>query len=175
MTPSTELMLSPAPRQSHGVVIAGISFLLGVLCASAWFVETDLRAAQNTVNATPNTSSTTNSGFEEHVSSGLLTVHDQDAGNAAVVDTVSVPAPGVWVAIVELHGNDLGNILGVAGTAGSESNVAVHLLRNTLPGQTYAVVLYRDDGDGVFDLHADSVYVDYDSGQRVIALFHTNP
>jgi hypothetical protein len=52
-------------------------------------------------------------------------------------------------------------------------NLEINLLRETLPGHPYAVVLYRDDGDDLFDHEADSVYVDFDTGEPVVSPFNT--
>lgn len=108
------------------------------------------------------------------VSSGTVSVNNQPAGNSVIVESVTVPPPGVWVAVQETRGNKLGNVLGATRVHGPLSNIVVSLLRNTEPNREYAVVLYRDGGDGgVFDLKVDSVYVDFDSGERVSVPFRT--
>jgi len=108
------------------------------------------------------------------VSSGTVSVNNQSAGNSVIVESVTVPPPGVWVAVQETHGNQLGNVLGATRVHGPLSNVVVNLLRNTQPNRNYAIVLYRDGGDGgIFDLKVDSVYVDFDSGERVVVPFRT--
>ena len=89
------------------------------------------------------------------------------------VESVTVPPPGVWVAVREMNGNELGNVLGAAWVNGPKSEVSVSLLRATKPGSSYAVQLYRDDGTGVFDSSINSVYVDFDTGTRVVAYFTT--
>jgi len=57
-----------------------------------------------------------------------------------------------WIAVRDSNGRTLG-----AGRfeAGTHSNVEVPLLRTTLTGQSYQVLIYVDDGDRVFDLHSD--------------------
>lgn len=106
--------------------------------------------------------------------SGAVSVEAQPAGDSVIVESVTVPPPGVWVAVQETQGDKLGNVLGATRVHGPLSNVVVSLLRNTKPNRTYAVVLYRDGGDGgVFDLSTDSVYVDFDSGKRVVVPFRT--
>ena len=118
------------------------------------------------------TSSTTNSHFPS--TNGALAVSNQAAGDTVTVDSVTVPPPGVWVAVVEvMPDGSLGNVLGAALARGPRSNVSVQLLRATLPGHNYAVELYRDDGNGTFVLGQDSVYIDFDTGQRVVAPFST--
>ncbi len=85
----------------------------------------------------------------------------------------NVPPPGVWVAVRETSGRDLGNVLGATRVVGPHSNIEVSLLRPTEPNRTYAVELYRDDNNGAFDPAVNSVYVDFDTGARVVAYFTT--
>ena len=106
--------------------------------------------------------------------SGTVSVVDQLAGDSVIVESVTVPPPGVWVAVREIIGDDLGNVLGAARVSAPGTNVSISLLRVTEPGQRYAIQLYRDNGDNSFDLSADSVYVDVDTGERVVAFFTTN-
>jgi hypothetical protein len=79
----------------------------------------------------------------------------------------------VWVAVREVVGDELGNVLGAVRVSGPKSGVSVPLLRATEPGRSYAVQLYRDDGNGAFDVVVNSVYVDFDTGARVVAYFTT--
>ncbi len=104
--------------------------------------------------------------------SGAVAVSDQRAGDSVVVDSVTVEPPGVWVAVAELEADgSLGNVLGAELARGPRSNLTVSLLRSTLPTHRYAVVLYRDNGNGTFTLGEDSVYIDFNTGGRVIAPF----
>lgn len=112
--------------------------------------------------------------------SGAVSVADQSAGTAVAVDSVTVPPPGVWVAVREVIGSAesqdaLGNVLGALRVGGPRTGISVPLLRATTPGALYAVELYRDDAAGAFDPAVDSVYVDFDTGMPVIAYFSTVP
>ncbi len=107
--------------------------------------------------------------------SGAVSVADQAAGDSVLIESVTVPPPGVWAVVHEYDGAERGNALGAERVHGPVSHVVVPLLRSTVPGMTYAVVLYRDNGDGVFNLADDSVYVDFDTGQPVVAPFKTLP
>lgn len=113
----------------------------------------------------------TTSPFEVNSGRGTVSVADQPAGNSAIVESVTVPPPGVWVAVRDMTGNMVGNILGAAHARGPVSLFEVPLLRSTVSGRTYAITLYRDDGDDAFDLEKDSAYVDFDTGERVLVLF----
>ncbi len=105
--------------------------------------------------------------------SGAVEVIDQPAGKSVVVQSVTVPPPGVWIAVRETQGTTLGNVLGAARVHGPRSRVIVDLLRATQPNRTYVVELYRPGAAGSgFSVH-DSVYVDFDTGQPVIVPFHT--
>lgn len=107
--------------------------------------------------------------------SGAVSVIDQPAGDRVAVESVTVPPPGVWVAVRETKQTtqDLGYILGAVKVGGPRSNVSVPLLRPTTPDRTYAVELYRDDAGGAFDPGRNSVYVDPDTGAAAISYFKT--
>lgn len=151
--------------------IAGI--MLGALVVGAWFLNGNTSFVSAwTPSPPPLATSTTPSTTPQ---SGALSVVDQPAGDTVTIESVTVPPPGVWVAVREMFGNDLGNVLGAEHVGNPRGNVSVSLLRATEPGRPYAVELYRDDGSGIFDLSKDSVYVDFDTGAPVIAYFKTTP
>lgn len=87
-------------------------------------------------------------------------VHDQKAG--ASVAVASIEAEDIsWVAVRENNNDVMGRILGARKVSpGVHKNVSVELLRPTAPNVMYAVVLYRDDGDGSFDHKIDELLVD---------------
>ncbi len=112
--------------------------------------------------------------FSTGIGTGRVTVTNQVAGNTALVESVTVPPPGVWVAIRETNGKELGNILGAEYVHGPRSNVSISLLRNTQPNKLYVVELYRPGiKEGVFNVKTESVYVDLDTGRSVIVPFRT--
>ena len=177
MTPDAQHLLAPGrsavsePSHGHPLLILASGFLLGIAVATFWFAASDFQP-KSVPSDTPVSLA---AGFSNNSFGDLLSVHNQAAGNHVNVDLVNIPTPGVWVVITEIRGGDLGNILGAARVLGPETNLSVDLQRETIPGQTYAVVLYREDGDGVFNYQADSVYVDWNTEKRVIALFNTTP
>lgn len=146
--------------------IAGLMF--GVLLSGAWFLGGNIPLVPTPSSALP---------ADEQAFSlsegGSVSVHNQRPGDTVVVESVTVPPPGVWVAVREVVGDELGNVLGAVRIAGPRSDISVPLLRATEPGRSYAVQLYRDDGSGVFDIAVNSVYVDFDTGARVVAYFST--
>lgn len=147
-------------------LIAGL--ILGLLIGGAW------NLGYFTLQPTLTVAATSTSALPPE--SGDVAVATQPAGMSAVIESVTVPPPGVWVAVQEVNEDgSLGNVLGAARVAHPTSNVSVSLLRHTLPGQEYAAVLYRDDGDGAFNVGRDSAYIDFNTGARVVELFKTTP
>lgn len=146
--------------------VAGV--MLGALFVGAWSF------GKNSVLMSASSSILTASIEKDSApESGAVSVAWQPAGSEVVVESVTVPPPGVWVAVREMNGDDLGNVLGAARVSGPRSPVSVQLLRATEPGRPYVVELYRDDGDGTFDITVNSVYVDFDTGAPVIVHFKT--
>ena len=143
--------------------------MLGILLVGAWW----LSGSEYSVSLAPPVPSSRPSSPEPVPESGAVSVVDQPAGSTAIVESVTVPPPGVWVAVRETDGNELGNVLGAIRVNGPQSAVSIPLLRPTEPGLSYAVELYRDDGNDVFDLASDSVYVDFATGAPVITRFTT--
>jgi len=142
-------------------------FMLGALVAGAWLAGNDFSFLS--LSPAFSTGSTTKTLPE----SGAISVADQPSGLTVTVETVTVPPPGVWMAVREVNDTDLGNVLGAVRVQGPRSAVSISLLRATVPGMPYAVELYRDDGGATFDLANDSVYVDFETGAPVIARFTT--
>lgn len=151
---------------SSNSFVAGI--MVGVLLAGLWFLGGD---ATSRISALSLSQATTTDVTV--LKSNSISVVNQPAGDTVIVESVTVPPPGVWVAVREVTGSDLGNVLGAARVSGPRSNVSIALLRATEPGRAYAVQLYRDDDNGSFDVAVNSVYVDFDTGARVVAYFKT--
>ncbi len=153
-------------RFSTESFIAGV--MLGAVIVGAWSFGGDISLLPFPSSSLLAT--TTTSSFQE---SGAISVADQAPGENVIVESVAAPSLGVWVAVREVNGNDLGNVLGAARVVGPHDNITVPLLRSTEPKRFYAVELYRDDNDGAFDPSANSVYVDFDTGARVVSYFTT--
>lgn len=151
---------------STGSFIGG--FMLGAIVVGGWTYKENL-AFPLSVQPDPTEASTTSP-----LESGAIEVTDQPAGRSVTIESLTVPPPGVWIAVRDVNGKDLGNVLGAAHVNGPHTNITVPLLRATEPGLTYAVQLYRDDGGRTFDLAHDSVYVDFTTGEAVITYFTTN-
>lgn len=151
---------------SYKSFIAGV--VVGILLSGIWFLSSNPALLSATTDQTASTVATSTGA-----QSGAVAVSDQAAGTAVLIDSVTVPPPGVWIAVREMNGTDLGNVLGALRVGNPQSNVSVPLLRATEPGRDYAVELYRDDNGGAFDPSVNSVYVDFDTGARVVEYFKT--
>ena len=101
-----------------------------------------------------------------------ITVSAQSPGSVVVVDEVTLSEAG-WVAVREVVGGEMGNILGATRiqNPGTISKVSVELLRPTVENEVYAVVIYRDNGDADFDFNFDALVVR--GSQPVSATFQT--
>lgn len=83
-----------------------------------------------------------------------LKVADQKAGNTVSVMSVVVPEGSYWVAVRE-------TVKGTSRTLGAYlfpkgmNNGVVELLRPTISGNTYQVVLLKDNGDRTYDRATD--------------------
>ena len=145
--------------------VAGV--MLGIIGTAVWFTSWDtltLSALQSPLAAQT---------IPLAPDSGAVSVSEQSAGLSVLVESVTVPPPGVWMAVRETNGTELENVLGATRVVGPGRQVVIPLLRATLPGLSYAVEFYRDNGDDEFDLASDSVYVDFSTGAPVIAYFNT--
>jgi hypothetical protein len=144
-----------------------IGLMVGVLGTGAWVFNRDSSSLPQPLTSPDATSTVPASG-----KSSVIAVKDQPAGNEAVVESLTVRPPGVWIAVRDVHmSGDLGNTLGAARAGGPRTNFSIPLLRATQPGRSYAVELYRDDNNGNFDPSVNSVYVDFDTGARVVSYF----
>lgn len=151
-------------------VIAGIVVVLLVI--GAWYLGTSFKPSTATKTTTGISTSATTAGTSSdtktttatsgatavQVSGSAVTVKDQPAGSYVMVASVTLPQMG-WVAVRDAEGRTLG-----AGRfdAGTYSAVQVPLLRNTVSGERYQVLLYIDDGDKVFDLRKDTLVMNSD-------------
>lgn len=91
------------------------------------------------------------------VEGGSIVVPDQPAGVNVTLGEVEYPTAGGWVVVHEDRDGELGNALGAARFRASEGLVptSVRLLRTTVAGMTYHVLLYSENGDKEFSLDSD--------------------
>ena len=104
--------------------------------------------------------------------SDLISVSPQKAG-MSVTARVTFEAPG-WVAVHEESSGGIGNVLGAKWLPAGEQDVTVDLLRATVAGMTYHVVLYNDDGDRQFDYKKGDANLLDGAKQPIQASFSAN-
>src|SRR3989338_2468976 len=120
--------------------------------------DTDADTSSATENASSAVASVAASGE-------AVKVVDQTAGGVVMAELVALKSRG-WVAVQD----EREWILGAARLEeGTHTNVAVELLRGTVAGETYNAVLFVDDGDGIFDLHKDTVIKNSDGSTLSVA------
>lgn len=87
----------------------------------------------------------------------MVLVTDQMAGGSVLVEEAQSDV-STWLAVRENNGELLGRILGARRMdAGEVSGLNIELLRPTTANLMYAIVMYRDDGDGLFDNKLDTL------------------
>lgn len=89
--------------------------------------------------------------------SGEIAVPDQEASSAIAIESATYPVSEGWVGVRTYENQTLTNILGVVRFSESQGLVpdTIQLQTPTISGQTYAVVVYEEDGDFDFSLAGD--------------------
>jgi hypothetical protein len=96
-------------------------------------------------------------GVQATTSPYMVIVTDQMAGDSVMVNEATSDV-STWLAVRENNGELLGRILGARRMdSGEVVGLSIELLRPTTANLMYAIVMYRDDGDGVFDSKLDSL------------------
>ncbi len=80
-----------------------------------------------------------------------VVVSSQKAGSSVAIQAMSLTRAS-WIAV-----RDDQSILGAAWFPSSATSGSIDLQRATVAGKSYRVVIYVDDGDKKFDLHADQL------------------
>ena len=151
------------------VIVAIVALIIGFV--GGWMVgdkgapaqSENTPATQNTTTPTGgvgivigDSSSALNSGSSMSAPSvAAITVDNQKAGAAVLVSLVSSDA-SAWLAVRENNNGLVGNILGAKRIdVGTSGNVEIPLLRSTEAGKSSYVVLFKDNGDRMFDFKTD--------------------
>lgn len=116
-----------------------------------------------TVPIVVSTSTATSSTVEIATTSSMSTttttnlyLAPQTAGASVTVEHVRLTESG-WIAVHEMKNGVPANVLGaVRRDAGDYTMVSVPLLRPTVSGGAYRVILYADNGDKEFSLRLDT-------------------
>lgn len=152
------------PRRSY-FIPALLFALAAIVVGGSWF----LAAGEPRITS----EAASDEALRLAIASELVSVSSQPAGSSVMVERVNVDAPAVWVVVAEMRGDVVWRALGAFHTLGTSNSVPVPLLRATAPQSEYAIILYRDDGDGQFELHGDSAFIDFETGARVRKDFKT--
>jgi hypothetical protein len=83
-------------------------------------------------------------------------ISDQYPGNIAYVSSVQLSNPG-FVVIQEDKDGVPGNVIGSKYFEEGINTGKVMLTKNTVEGKVYYAVLYKDDGDKLFDIEKDTL------------------
>ena len=119
---------------------------------SATVLQTEVKG-----EVTPATTGAADTGKAITLSVTSLLVKDQPAGGRVEIGSLDTKEI-IWVAIREVNDGKAGNILGAQKVfVGDGQKVTVELLRPTVSGGTYKVVLYRDIGAPAFNYREDVV------------------
>ncbi len=151
------------------IITGAVALVAGLIIG--WFIghgsapKTAMTGGNNMVadsnsamNENKNTDDSSMAGEDSSMSSdtdAAVMVSDQTAGDAVTVASVETSKP-TWVAVREDNNGVMGNILGASRVdAGASNNIVVNLLRPTMAGKDYFVVLFTDNGDRTFDYKTD--------------------
>ena len=138
-------------KERTNLIIIGAALIIIVLLG--WLVVSRNRAPSSVLgNSTTTTSGTSATTTTTASSSDTLTVKDQKSGLNVDVESMTLSADS-WVAVKDPNGW----ILGAGRFAPGTVSGSVPLLRGTLAGKTYTVVIYTDNGDKAFDFHTDTL------------------
>lgn len=144
-----------------GIIGLVVGFILGwwvgdKLIASQASVKVQNQDESSNIEDSKNLDNTSLSdAIRSQESNSAILVVDQNVGSTVAVASVETDV-SAWVAVREDKNGILGNILGASRIdAGDSSNIIVNLLRPTVAGETYQVVLYQDDGDREFNHKID--------------------
>lgn len=103
---------------------------------------------------------------------GVVKVENQSPGASVAVTEVVLEVDG-WLVVHEVNNGLIGNALGaLRRDAGSYEALSIDLLRETEPRRTYALILYRDDGNRTFEIRVDPPMVDT-TGEPLVQTFET--
>ena len=91
------------------------------------------------------------------VGDGKVQVEDQAASKTIGLASATYPVSEGWIGVRQYDNEELGYILGVARFSEEQGLVPseIPLLRSTTAGKTYAIVIFKEDGDRKFNLGGD--------------------
>ncbi len=151
------------------------TFLIGVLVGFGVYSMWDNSAAVKSFVKQDEKAQEKGDAIEESLNEGTLldtdkeysgayavSAQDQPAGLKVIIDSATMSEQG-WIVIHEDRDGAPGNILGARRFETGTSSGEVTLLRNTVEGGTYYVMIHTDDGDGEFDYTKDLPVMENDA------------
>jgi len=142
-----------------GLLLGGIiTYYIGYTAQGTSLSVGDVISNTTASTTIDDTSGTNESGESTIIvvanQNNLLKVSDQNAGYAVIVQNAQV-ADTDWVAVQEEKQGMPGNVLGAARFVDGARMGTVELLRQTIPGKTYFVSIYKDEGNSSFSKSGD--------------------
>lgn len=137
-----------------GIIAAGLIFGFVVGRAIKGKEAGEVLENEKTATSTEEVLGTKNENNAAN-SSTVTVTNGQTAGKSVYVKNVSL-SDNAWVVVREDAAGEMGNILGAQWLPkGTASETTVDLLRGTVSGKKYYVVLYNDNGDRIFGTSSD--------------------
>lgn len=120
-------------------------------------VPETLLATSTAASHITSTTTTTQLILANATTTPKIQIQTQKAGKTVFINTVVFTKDG-WVAVHTQKGKFIGKALGVRyEKSGTQNNISIPLLYPTIKGRTYWIVLYTDNGDGLFNPSDDTV------------------
>lgn len=155
-----------------------VSFVVGLLIGGilVWAFTGGERAEAPTTQDNDETEATTNDEVKDEnvtinsdekevnkitnnlpMSDGVVVVDDQVASARIVMASASYPIGEGWIGVRDYTNENLGGILGVVRFSEVQGLVPkdIILQRPTIAGKTYAVIIFTENGDRVFNSATD--------------------
>jgi hypothetical protein len=114
-----------------------------------------------------NTPTSTPSAPVLNVGDGAVVVNNQPASNRIAMVSATYPVSEGWIGVRDYTNGNLGGILGVVRFSESQGLVPADIIlqRPTRAGNTYAVVIFTEDGDRQFnsagDVQIDKIFATF--------------
>lgn len=148
----------PTVEKRNYAVIAAVIVLI-LIAAGIFWARANRAPARNTPAKTATTTPAT--------STASIVIDERQATTAADGETVTADTQSAgptvrasftlthdgWVAVQDANGA----VLGAGRFAAGATSGIIELLRPTVPGKTYTVVIYADNGNRAFDLYTDKL------------------
>jgi len=150
------------------IMVSIIAFVIGFLVA--WLIWGNAgtptpsgEETENTEVSGENALSPTGVALPPASSGSRLVVADQAPGKSVTVSSASLDG-AAWIVVREMVDGIPGSILGAQYLEVSGDDILVELLRGTVEGGRYQALLWRDNGDRLFDYEADTPIVGTEAG-----------